>query len=106
MTVNLPGRRLGQGSLVRFISQLLLEVHRRGFGLALRCREMILWIRFYGYNLGTVWPGQPIHYGFDSVQSNNEMLPHYAGLGQISQLHHIQVILCCTSLLTLAMPDG
>ncbi|TGO42666.1 hypothetical protein BHYA_0006g00690 [Botrytis hyacinthi] len=79
MTVNLPGRRLGQGSLVKFISQLLLEVHRRRFGLALRCREMILWIRFYGFNLG---------------------------LGQISRLHHIQVILCCTSLFTLAMPDG
>ncbi|TGO68276.1 hypothetical protein BOTNAR_0027g00340 [Botryotinia narcissicola] len=53
MTVNLPGRGLGQGSLVKFISQLLLELHRRRFGLALRCREMVLWIRFYGINLGT-----------------------------------------------------
>ncbi|TGO91699.1 hypothetical protein BPOR_0021g00440 [Botrytis porri] len=79
MTVNLPGRGLGQGSLVRFISQLLLEVNRRGYGLALRCREMILWIRFYGFDLG---------------------------LGQISRLHHIQVILCCTSLFTLAVPGG
>ncbi|KAF7928726.1 uncharacterized protein EAE98_005782 [Botrytis deweyae] len=60
MTVNLPGRGLGQASLVGFISQLLLEVHRRRFGLALRCREMILWIRFYGFNLGRegmVWSG-------------------------------------------------
>lgn len=72
--------------------------------------DSILWIR---PRYGVVWYGMiwwyrtlwyKIHvsqFDTDSGQSNNEMPPHYAGLGQISRLHHIQVILCCTSLFIL-----